>query len=151
MRSRRAFFFFAFALLLGCASGTAQFPGLIEPNAGKAVVYIYRVDLYAGYDRQAPQVRVNYESIGPLMRSGYFRVEVDPGPAQVALYRLDKGDNVWGDDTFWRAAQDAIVNLKLAPNSTHFIEFTLDKFLFSFRETSRNRALQSLPNLYLIN
>jgi hypothetical protein len=151
MRSRRAFSLFALVLLSGCASSTAQFPGLIAPSAGKAVVYIYRVDFNVGAVRVAPHVRVNYENIGPLMRSGYFRVEVDPGPTQVALYRLDKGDTAWGDDTFWRAAQDAIVNLKLAPNSTHFIEFTLDRFLFSFRETSRDRALRSLPDLYLLN
>ena len=146
MRSRCAFFLSAFALLSGCASSTAQFPGLIAPSAGKAVVYIYRVDLYVGYVSVAPNVRVNYESIGPLMKYGYIRVEVDPGPTQVALYRLDKGD-----DTYWRAAQDAIVNLKLAPNSTHFVQFTLDKRIFSFRETSRDTALRLLPGLRLLN
>jgi hypothetical protein len=70
-----------------------SFPDLIEPSAGKAVVYIYRVDLIVGAVSVAPNVRVNYESIGSLMKFGYFRVEVDPGPTLVALYRLDKGDN----------------------------------------------------------
>jgi len=142
MRLHRVFILFAFALLVGCAGSAARFPGLVPPSAGKAVVYIYRVDLYVGGARIAPNVRVNYESIGPLTKYGYFRVEVDPGPTQVALYKLDKED-----DTYWRAAQDAIVNLHLAPNSTHFVEFTLDTRIFYFRETSRDKALQSLPDL----
>ena len=131
MRAHCVFFLSIFVLLMGCASSTAQFNGLVAPSPGKAVVYIYRVDLYVGAPRIAPNVRVNYESIGPLLKYSYFRVEADPGPTQVALYRLDKGD-----DTYWRAAQDAIVNLTLAPNSTHFVEFSLDTRIFSFRETS---------------
>jgi hypothetical protein len=148
MRSRRAFFLSALALLSGCASSTAQFPGLIAPSAGKAVVYIYRVDLVVGAVRVAPNVRVNYENVGLLMSYGYFRIEVDPGPTQVALYRLDRGDDT---DIYWPAAQDAIVNLQLAPNSTHFVMFTLDKRIFSFREISRDTALRSLPDLHLLN
>ena len=69
----------------------------------------------------------------------------------MALYRLDKRDNTWEDDIYWPARQDAIVNLNLAPNSTHFVEFTLEKMLFSFRETSRDTALRSLPDLLPLN
>jgi len=150
MKLRLVFFLLAFAQLWGCASSTAQFPGLIAPSAGKAAIYIYRVDLYVSAVRVAPNVRVNAEGIGPLLRYGYFRVEEDPGLTQVALYKNDRGDDR-GDDTYWRAAQNAIVNLRLAPNSTHFVEFTLDKMLFSFKETSRDKALRSLPDLRLLN
>lgn len=146
MRPRRVFILSVFVLLAGCASSATRFTGLVAPSAGKAVVYIYRVDSYVGAARQAPNVRVNYESIGPLLKYGYFRVEVNPGPTQVALYRLDKEDA-----NYWRAAQDAIVNLKLEPNSTHFVELSLDTMLFSFRETSRAAALRALPDLRLLN
>jgi hypothetical protein len=80
------------------------------------------------------------------MRLGYFRVEAEPGPARVALYRVDKHD-----DTSWRAAQDAFVNLNLAPDKEYFVEFTLDRRIFSFKETSRGTALRSLPDLSPLN
>ena len=146
MESLRTFILLFLTLLSGCA-GMAQAPDLIAPRAGKAVVYIYRVDLSpADTDRMVPNVRVNDESIGPLTRRGYFRVEVDPGPAQVALYRLDRGY-----ETFWPAAQDVIVNLELAPNSTHFVELSLSTATFSFRETSRDAALQALSGKFSLN
>jgi len=148
MRSRRVFLLSVFALLLGCASSTAQFSGLAAPDQGKAVIYIYRVDLYTGNLRVAPNVRVNYQSIGTLMKFGYFRIEVDPGPTHVALYRLDRGDD---SDIYWPAAKDAFVNLQLAPNSMYFIELSLDRRIFSLRETSRDTALRSLPDLYRLN
>jgi hypothetical protein len=146
MKSTRVFFILAI-VLSGCASTSEPFRGLQAPSADKAVVYIYRVDSYVGGTRIAPNVRVNNDSLGPLLKYGYFRVEVNPGSAHVALYRLDKRE----DDTYWRAAQDAVVKLRLAPNSIHFVEFSLDKTLFSFRETSRDKALAVLPELRLLN
>lgn len=146
MRLKCALFLSAFTLLSSCASNTANFSGLIAPSTGKAVIYIYRVDLTVRHVEVAPNVRVNYESIGPLTISGYYRVEVEPGPTQVALYTLDRGR-----DTYWRTAKDAIVNLNLAPNSIHFVQLSLDRGFFSFREISRDVALQSLPDLYLLN
>ena len=149
MKLHHALVLSAFVLLTGCASDSARFPGLIAPSPGKAVVYIYRVDSVVDYVGVAPNVRVNYESKGPLLVYGYIRVEVDPGPTQVALYRNDKRE--WGDDTYWSATQDAIVNLTLAPNSIHFVQLSLDRIIFSFRETSRDTALRSLPDLRLLN
>lgn len=135
-------------MLCGCVSSSAKFPGLMAPSAGKAALYIYRVDLYVNPVRIAPNVRVNYENVGVLLKHGYFHVEVDPGPTQVALYRFDKGDD---SDIYWPSAHDAVVNLNLAPNSTHFVAFTLDRPFFSFKETSRERALWLLPGLDLLN
>lgn len=144
MKSLRTFMLLFLTLLSGCAS--TQAPDLVAPSAGKAVVYIYRVDLSADTGRMVPNVRVNNAGIGPLTRRGYFRIEVNPGPAQVALYRLDKGY-----ETFWPAAQDVIVSLELAPNSTHFVELSLNTTTFSFRETSRDTALQALSGKFLLN
>lgn len=149
MKRRYTLLLSAFVLLTGCASNSARFPGLIAPSPGKAVVYIYRVDTLAGDVRVAPNVRINNASQGPLLIFGYFRVEVAPGPMQVALYRDDKGE--WGNDTLWRATQDVVVNLRLAPNSIHFVQFSLDRIIFSFKETPRSTALQALPDLRPLN
>jgi hypothetical protein len=147
MKSLRALFLFLLALLSGCASSMAQAPDLIAPSAGKAVIYIYRVDLFTSAESLAPNVRINYENIGTLTRRGYFRVEVDPGPIQVALYKFDRGE----DNTFWPAEKNSIVDLKLAPNSTHFVELSLNASAYSFGEVSRDTALKSLSGMHPLN
>ena len=146
MRLLRTFFLFALILLSGCASTTPKYPGLVEPSAGKAVVYIYRVDLLAGVDDIAPNVRINFENIGALTRNGYFRVEANPGSAQLALYKLDIGDNV-----FWPANKDIIVNLDMEPDNTYFVELSLNTTTISFGTTSREVALEAMPGKNLLN
>lgn len=144
MKSSRVFLLFLLALLSGCAD--SQAPNLIAPSAGKSVVFIYRIDSVIGADILAPNVRVNDASIGALTRRGYFRVEVNPGPTQVTLYTNDQGS-----DTFWPVAQNSVVNLKLAPNSTYFVELSLDSMTYHFRETSREKALDALADAFLLN
>jgi hypothetical protein len=146
MESLRTIFFSFLALLSACAGNVIQAPDLIAPSEGNAVVYIYRVDLSINLDRNVPNVRINNKSIGPLTRRGYFRVEVNPGSAQVALYKIDRGY-----DTFWPAAQDTIVPLMLAPNSTHFVELSLNMMNYSFKEVSRDTALRALAGTHLLN
>jgi hypothetical protein len=132
---------------MGCAVEMGkQAAEIIPPKAGSAVVYIYRVDVTSEAAMMVPNVRVNYGSIGSLIRNGFFRVEADPGLTQVALYNLDRGD-----DTFWPASQNAVVNLNLTPNSTHFIELTVGMMNFSFRETSRETALQRIATSQALN
>ena len=147
MKSLRTLFLFLLALLSGCATSMVQAPDLIAPSAGKAVIYVYRVDLFNSAENLAPNVRINYQNIGALTRRGYFRVEVDPGLAQVALYKFDRGEDI----TYWPAEQNAIVNLKLAPDSTHFVELSLNTSTYSFKETSRDAALQALPGMHPLN
>ena len=146
MKSLRILFLVFIVLLSGCESAPAKAPALIAPSAGKAVIYVYRVDQSADTGDMVPNVRINNESIGPLTRHGYFRVEVKPGPTHVALYVLDTGY-----ETFWPLAQDLIVNLNVAPDSTHFVELTLNAAIVNFRETSRNAALQGLSGMHLLN
>jgi hypothetical protein len=43
------------------------------------------------------------------------------------------------------------VSLNLAPNSTHFVEFTLGEVQFSFREATYDVAVRSLPELRQLN
>lgn len=146
MKLLHILFLFLLALLAGCASEMAKVPTLMAPSAGKAVVYVYRVDQSAETGSMVPNVRINNESIGPLTRSGYFRVEVNPGSTVVALYVLDTGY-----ETFWPVSQNLIVNLNLVPNSTHFVELTLNAMVVNFRETSRPIALQGLTGMSLLN
>ncbi len=146
MKLLRILFLYFLVLLSGCETDTARVPELVAPSAGKAVVYIYRVDQSADTGSMVPNVRINNESVGPLTRHGYFRVEVRPGPAHVALYVLDTGY-----ETFWPLTQDLIVNLNVAPNSTHFVELTLNAAIVKFRETSRKTALPELSGLHLLN
>lgn len=146
MKLLRILSIFFLVLLSGCATSTAQAPDLIVPSAGKAVVYVYRVDQAADTEHMVPNVRINNVSIGPLTRRGYFRVEVNPGSTQVALYVLDTGY-----ETFWPVTQNLIVDLKLAPNSMHFVELSLNSMIVNFRETSRHTAIQRLSGMYLLN
>lgn len=146
MKLLHILFLFFLALLAGCATETAKAPKLIAPSVGKAVVYVYRVDQSAETGSMVPNVRINNESIGPLTRSGYFRVEVNPGSTEVALYVLDTGY-----ETFWPVTQNLIVNLRLAPNSTRFVELTLNAMVVNFKETSRPTALQGLSGMSLLN
>jgi hypothetical protein len=127
---RRAVVVLVATFLASCASNHGRFAGLVAPPDGKAVVYIYRIDRHFGARTEvAPNIRINYESIGTLLRGGYLRVEVVPGPVQVAIFSFEKGDQ-----TYWRSVSSTIVSLNLAPNSTHFVEFTLGEVQFSFRE-----------------
>lgn len=146
MKLLHILFLFFLVLLAGCATNAAKAPNLIAPSAGKAVVYVYRVDQSAETGSMVPNVRINNESIGPLTRRGYFRVEVNPGSTEVALYVLDTGY-----ETFWPVTQNLIVNLNLTPNSTHFVELTLNASLVNFSETSRHTALQGLSGMFLLN
>lgn len=138
--------FVSIMLLCGCANKTTQAPVFIGPKAGKAVVYVYRVDSSPGTDRYAPNVRVNKASIGSLTRRGYFRFELEPGNAEIALYALDREF-----ETFWPTAQSAIVNLELAPGSMNFVELTLNPMTFTFRSATRERAQQALTGSYPLN
>lgn len=146
MKLLRILIIFFLVLLAGCATDTAKAPKLIAPRAGKAVVYVYRVDQSADTGHLVPNLRINNESIGPLTRRGYFRVEVNPGRTQVALYVLDTGY-----ETFWPLTENLVVILNLAPNSTHFVELTLNTTIVNFRETSRPTALQGLSGMSLLN
>ena len=146
MKSLHILFLYFVVLLSGCDTDTARAPDLMTPNAGKAVIYVYRVDQSADTGDMVPNVRINNESIGPLTRHGYFRVEVIPGPAHVALYVLDTGY-----ETFWPLSQDLIVNLNVAPDTTHFIELTLNAAIVNLRETPHKAALERLVGMHLLN
>lgn len=146
MKSLRNLFLCFLLFLSGCEVETVRAPDLIAPTAGKAVVYVYRVDQSSDTGGMVPNVRINNESIGPLTRHGYFRVEVMPGPTHVALYVLDTGY-----ETFWPLTQDLIVNFNVAPNSTHFVELTLNAAIVKLKETPRNTALHGLSGMHLLN
>lgn len=133
-------------LLSGCETKSSRIPDLVAPSAGRAVVYVYRIDQSANTGSMVPNVRINNESVGPLTRRGYFRVEVKPGPVHVALYVLDSGY-----ETFWPLTQDLIVSLDATPNSTHFVELTLNAAIVDLKETSRKAALQRLSGMHLLN
>ncbi len=143
----RSFFFLFLILLSGCAADPAHAPDVVPPSAGKAVIYIYRVDATAGTGQLAPNVRVNNRSFGSLLRRGYFRVEVDPGATQVALYSIDRGD----ENTYWPASQNAIVKLTAVPDSTYFVELSLDTAIFRFTQIPRDKALEAMSGLYSLN
>lgn len=134
-------------LLSGCAADPARIPDLSGPSPGKAIIYIYRTDASADTDRYAPNVRVNDRSLGSLLRRGYFQVEVDPGAAKVALYPVDRGD----ERTYWPASRSAIVNLTATAGSTYFVELSLNAAMYKFSPTSREKALEAIPALNLLN
>ena len=146
MKSLRNLFLCFLLLLSGCETDAPRLPDLIAPSAGKAVIYVYRVDQSSDTGGMVPNVRINGESIGPLTRHGYFRVEVTPGPAHVALYVLDTGY-----ETFWPLTQDLIVNLNVAPNSMHFVELTLNAAIVKLKEAPRSKALQGLVGMHMLN
>jgi hypothetical protein len=146
MKLLHAVSIFALTLLSGCATTMEQYHGLVAPSAGKAVVYIYRIDLCAGIDEVAPNVRVNYQNIGPLTKRGYFRVEAKPGSTQLAIFKLDIGDGI-----FWPVDKDIVLNLDVQPNKTYFLELALNTTSISLTETSREIALQSIPGLHPLN
>jgi hypothetical protein len=147
MKLMRSFFVLFLILLSGCAADPARIPDLSGPSAGKAVIYIYRTDASADTDAYAPNVRVNNRSIGSLLRRGYFRVEVDPGTTQVALHAVDRGD----ENTYWPASRSAIVDLAATAGSTYFVELSLNTMIFKFGPATRERALEGMSALYLLN
>jgi hypothetical protein len=146
MKLMRNLFVFVLALLSGCADDPVRMTDLSGPGAGKAVIYIFRTDASADTDRVAPNVRVNDRSLGSLLRRGYFRIEVDPGAIQVALHPVDRGD----ERTYWPASRSAIVNLSTTAGGTYFVELSLNAAMYQFKPTTRERALEAIPALYLL-
>jgi hypothetical protein len=73
-------------------------------------------------------------------------VAVNSGPAVIALYARENNE-----DTFWRAMSTVLVNLQLAPNSTHFVEFTLNRNQFTFAAKPADVAQRALPQLRQLN
>ena len=147
MYPRRLFLLLFTTFLASCATDQGGFTGSVAPPAGQAVIYVYRTDLYLSHDPSlAPDVRINNQNIGTLHRGGYFRVVMNSGPAVIALYARENNE-----DTFWRAMSTAVVNLKLAPNSTHFVEFTLNRNQFTFAAKPADVAQRALPQLRPLN
>ena len=147
MKQVRSFVVLLAILLSGCAANPAHAPDLSGPDAGKAVIYIFRTDASTDTGYIAPNVRVNNRSIGSLLRRGYFRVEVDPGATQLALHAVDQGD----ENTYWPASRSAIVKLEATAGSTYFVELSLNSIVFDFLPASRKRALEVMPGLILLN
>jgi hypothetical protein len=116
---------------IGCATEKERFTGLVPPPPGRAVIYIYRVDLdySAGSVRShlAPDIMMNGDFLEPLREGGYLRVVVYPGAVELAI-----PNNHRTDDARWHAAGNAVVKLNASPGSTQFVQFTLDR-MFSFR------------------
>jgi hypothetical protein len=133
----------AITLLTGCANEPPRFTGLIAPPPGKAVVYVYRTDLYVNTPyRLAPVIRVNSREVAPLLKHQYLRVVLEPGQSE--LY-IDSHERT--NESYWKARTPASVKLTLPPGSTRFVELVIDKVSFSFREVSGERATQELPKL----
>ena len=148
MKQMRNFFVLFLILLSGCATDPARLSDIAGPSKGKAIIYIYRTDVTADTGRLAPNVRINNRSLGSLLRRGYLRVEVDPGATQVALCPIDRGDE---DAVYWPASQSAVVKLTATADSTYFVELSLNMMIFKFRQTTRDRALEVIPDLRLLN
>ena len=147
MKLMRSLFVLLLILLSGCAADPERITDLSGPSAGKAVIYVYRTDASADTDRFAPNVRVNDRSLGSLLRRGYFRIEVDPGATQVALHAVDRGD----ENTYWPASRSATVKLAVTAGSAYFVELSLNTVIFKFSPTTREKALEEMAALYLLN
>ncbi|MFH0934111.1 MAG: DUF2846 domain-containing protein [Pseudomonadota bacterium] len=143
-------FVFFLLILSGCASERTLHSErmlLPEPDAGKAVIYIFRTDVTPDTGFYAPNVRVNGQSLGSLQRRGYFRVEVAPGAARVALFPVDRGD----ENTNWPATRSSVVDLVVTADSTYFVELSMNATMYKFKPVTRNRADQGMSGLHLLN
>jgi hypothetical protein len=147
MNRRTILLTIATGLVGACASDNARFTEAVAPPKGRAAVYIYRNDVYIGYTNHiVPNIRVNRDLIGPLTKGGFFRVVVDPGPVEVAIFDFD-----WSDERGHVRSQNAVVTMQMAGDSTHFVEFALDRFFFRFSEKPASAALALLPELVRLN
>ncbi len=144
---RRVFVVAAGAALLGCKSEPIRYEGFDLPPAGKALLYVYRNDAYIGNtSRVVPKIRVNKDVVGPLLTGGFFRVMLEPGAAEVAIHDFD-----WDDDQTRVRSANAIVNLKVAVGTTHFVEFSLDRYTYRFGAKPAPVAERVLPTLRRLN
>lgn len=145
--TRRVFLLAAGATLIGCKSEPIRYEGFDLPPAGKALLYVYRNDAYIGNtSRVVPKIRVNKDVVGPLQTGGFFRVALEPGVAEVAIYDFD-----WDDDQARVRAASAVVNVKASAGTTHFVEFSLDRYTFRFGAKPAAVAERILPTLRRLN
>lgn len=145
--TRRSFLLGTAGLLLGCVSDAARYDSLEPPPAGRALLYVYRNDRYIGNtSRVVPKIRINRDVVGPLLFGGFLRLTLEPGAVEVAIFDFD-----WSDDHARVGSASAVVNLTLVADSTHFVEFSLDRIGYRFGPRPANFAARALPGLHLLN
>ena len=143
MSAVRALAFLLSLLLLGCATGPAEFGHFRAPPNGMAVIVIYRVDDAPQISRLLrPNITVNGRASWPLPPDQYLQEVVPPGPVTLLIERQQFEGG--GSGANWRAATDATVELIAKPDNTYFVELQLGFRSFSFRQTDVVAATTSV-------
>lgn len=107
----------------------------VEPEPGKALVYVYRVNQYKGSGVASPFFD-NGEEVGSLNVDGYITLQVDPGPHQ---FRTDT------------LAVDEPLTIDVAEGKTYYLEIFVEglwRMVFNTVLVPEEKALIKIQNMH---